>query len=100
MCTTLGLRHVQLILYVMDNHDLVWKCKGTRRNPDKVRCSLCLGDDEIEHALLYHLESRNWRNKFLNERRLNMNAGKYSNATKRSDKKCSQIFKQSEFKKF
>jgi len=44
--------------------------KGIRRNTDKERCLLCLGEEDVKHTLLDCLAARNWRIKFLSEKLL------------------------------
>jgi hypothetical protein len=51
----------------------MWKLKGIRRNADKRRCPLCVGEEDVEHILLDCLETINWRMKCLNKKYLNMN---------------------------
>jgi hypothetical protein len=45
----------------------VWQLKGIRRNTDKGRCTLCLGEEDVKQILLACLENGSWRIKFLNE---------------------------------
>jgi hypothetical protein len=52
----------------------VWQMKGMRRNTDKVKCPLCLCEDDVRHTLLDCWETRYWRKKYLN--------GKWSNVNK------------------
>ena len=51
----------------------LWQLKGMRRNTDKGRCPLCLGEEGIIHILLDYLETRNLRMKFLNDEWLGKN---------------------------
>ena len=48
----------------------VWQLKGIRRNTDKGRCPLCLGEENVKHILLDGLAARNWRIEFLSEKLL------------------------------
>jgi hypothetical protein len=50
----------------------VRRLKRIRRNTDKGRCGLCLGEEDVKRILLDCLETRNWRIKFFNEKCLNM----------------------------
>ena len=51
----------------------VWQLKEVPRNREKVRCPLCLGEEDAKCILLDCWESRNWRFKFLNDKWLHMN---------------------------
>jgi hypothetical protein len=51
----------------------VWQLEGLRRNTGKGRSPFYLGDENAEHMLLGCWETGNWRLKFLNYKRLNMN---------------------------
>jgi hypothetical protein len=49
----------------------VWQLRGVRENTGKGRCP-CLGEEAAQHTLLNCLGTRNWRLKFLNDKRLNV----------------------------
>jgi hypothetical protein len=51
----------------------MWKLKVIRRNTDKGKCPLYLGEEDVKHILPDFLETRNWRMKFLKEKLLNLN---------------------------
>jgi hypothetical protein len=51
----------------------VWKLNGIRRNTGKGRCPLCLGEMDVKHILLECFKTRNWKQKFLNEKWSNWN---------------------------
>jgi hypothetical protein len=51
----------------------MWQLKGIRRNTDKGRCPLCVGEEDLRHMLLDCFETRNWRMKFLNGNWLSVN---------------------------
>ena len=50
-----------------------WQLKGIKRNPDKGKCNLCLGEEDIKPLLLNCLETKKWRMKFLTKQFLSMN---------------------------
>ena len=51
----------------------MWQRKGVTRNAGKGRGVLCFDEKDAKDILLDCLETRNWRMKFLNEKRSSMN---------------------------
>jgi hypothetical protein len=50
----------------------IWQLKGVRRNADKGRCPLCLGEEDVNHMLLECKETKYWRLKLLHYKWLNI----------------------------
>jgi hypothetical protein len=44
--------------------------KGIRRNTDKGKCPLCLGEEDVKHILLDCLAAGNWKIEFSSEKLL------------------------------
>jgi hypothetical protein len=44
-----------------------------RRNADKGRCSLCLGEEDVKHILLDCKNRKHWRIKLIHDKWLSMN---------------------------
>jgi hypothetical protein len=51
----------------------IWQLRGERRNVDRGRCPLCLGDVDVKHILLDCRETKHWRVKLIHDKWLNMN---------------------------
>jgi hypothetical protein len=42
----------------------IWQLEGVRRNADKERRPLCLGEEDVKHILLECKETKHWREKY------------------------------------
>ena len=51
----------------------IWELKGVRRNADKGRCPLCLGEEDAKHILLECKGTKHWREKLIHDKWLSMN---------------------------
>jgi hypothetical protein len=51
----------------------IWKLRGIRRGFERARCPLCLGEEDAKHIILKCLETKKWREEYVNSNWLNMN---------------------------
>jgi hypothetical protein len=47
----------------------IWQLmRAVRRNVDKGRCPLCLGEEDVKHILLECKETKHWRMKLIHDK--------------------------------